>query len=407
MVSNIVLKSEDVIKLIRQEMPVMEPDATNIATKLIRALNRIDNTKLNLRIESLKSRQNHEKVMHFGADFSKQGISPTLPTRGRQIRTGSSRSSEMIFAIEVLRQELHRSTGIILDTLISQMKNSSNDPDVKGLLELHKQSFVTLHESLKSSWMATNEIEELIRQSKERDVVGIMSRWITKWTASLLGAVIGSMATTVFGMSLNSRNEPQLCDISSWIHEGDMSPSRQNKGELCSRCKHSKDWISKNDALDIGEDSDLARNREQSTHRIGFEGPTLPSAKSPLFHPDNANHRVTSSSSSVYAANHIYSGPAQESPERGGSYLVRCTSETSELKKSNMCFSNQLLFHYLLHYRLLQQHPLLVALAHPSVARSGVVECHLVECHLRKMMSTLWICGDVVAVMSSEQVNTA
>uniref|UniRef100_A0A093V612 5'-methylthioadenosine/S-adenosylhomocysteine nucleosidase n=1 Tax=Talaromyces marneffei PM1 TaxID=1077442 RepID=A0A093V612_TALMA len=316
---------ENVVKVIRHEIPVMEPDAANVAAKFIQALNSIDNTKLGLNIESLKSRQKYEKAMQFGADSTKQGISPILRTRSRKVRTGGLRSKEMIFAIEVLRQELHRSTGIILDTLIGQMENPSNDSELKGLLELHKQSFVTIHESLKSSWMATNEIEELIRQLTEKDATGNMSSWITTWTASLLGAVIGSIATTMFGMSLNHNNEPQLCDISSLIQGRDMGSRSQNKEELCPRCEHSKVWIFKNDMPDIGDDSKLARSTGPNTDNIDFEEPPLPSVRPLPFKHENADRRITPSLSSAYTASHLHDRATE-------SYLVRYTTELNQRK---------------------------------------------------------------------------
>uniref|UniRef100_A0A093VFH1 5'-methylthioadenosine/S-adenosylhomocysteine nucleosidase n=1 Tax=Talaromyces marneffei PM1 TaxID=1077442 RepID=A0A093VFH1_TALMA len=275
--------------------------------------------------ESLKSRQKYEKAMQFGADSTKQGISPILRTRSRKVRTGGLRSKEMIFAIEVLRQELHRSTGIILDTLIGQMENPSNDSELKGLLELHKQSFVTIHESLKSSWMATNEIEELIRQLTEKDATGNMSSWITTWTASLLGAVIGSIATTMFGMSLNHNNEPQLCDISSLIQGRDMGSRSQNKEELCPRCEHSKVWIFKNDMPDIGDDSKLARSTGPNTDNIDFEEPPLPSVRPLPFKHENADRRITPSLSSAYTASHLHDRATE-------SYLVRYTTELNQRK---------------------------------------------------------------------------
>lgn len=273
--SNGVLNSEEVVKLIKQELPVLDPDATNVAAKLISALNSIDISKLDVNIESLKSRQNYEKTIQLRINSSSRDISSTIFARGRKSTTRQQRSHEMVFAIEVLRQELHRSTGIIVDALISQVQNSSDDQDVKYLLDIHKQSFVAIHESLKLSWVAINEIEDLYKQWEEQHTTGKRSRWLVTGTASLLGAVFGSIATAVSGMSLKHSDQPQLCDISLLIQERDTNPTRSNEAGPCTWCKHANNRIIKNDAPGIVQGSGALGTRAQNTLHIVLEEPPL------------------------------------------------------------------------------------------------------------------------------------
>lgn len=290
---NGILNSERVVKLVKQELPVVDPDATNVAAKLISALNSIDISKLEVNIESFKSRQKYEKTTQLRIKSSNRDISSTLFARGRESTTRQQRSHEMVFAIEVLRQELHRSTGIIVDALISQMQNPSNDQDVKGLLDIHKQSFVTIHESLKSSWVALNEIEELIRQCKEQHTTENRSSWFVTGIASLLGAVIGSIATTVFGMSLKHTNEPQLCDISFLLRERDTSPSRPKKAGPCTWCEPANNRIIKNDAPGNVQGSGALGTRAQNTLHTVLEEPPLSPIESLPSQPNYVDDRGT------------------------------------------------------------------------------------------------------------------
>lgn len=322
-----VLKSEDVVKVIKQEIPVMKPDAVDVAAKLIRALNSIHNTTIDANVKGLKVRQKYEKAIQLSADCSKKGVSHVLPTRGRKVRRGGSQSSEMVFAIEVLRQELHRSTGIVLDELMNQMENPSNNTDVKDLLAVHKQSFTNLHQSLKSSWIATDEMEGLVRQWKEEHTMGTTSNWIITGTASLLGAVIGSIASTVFGISLNYRDEPQLCDVSSLIKERDMSVIHRDGAESCPRCKHSIYSIGGNDAPTLFSHS--IRSRASDVHHMGYEESPRSSEESLRFQSKFAD-RAATSLQSAYEASYLHYGATQKLKREQAAYLVRYTTGMSE-----------------------------------------------------------------------------
>lgn len=302
----------------------MEPDAINVAAKIIRALNSIQNTTIAAKVKDLKVRQIYEKRIQFGADSSTQGVIQLLPTRAP---SGNSKSSEMIFAIEVLRQELHRSTGIILDALIDQMNNPSNDTDAKDLLAVHKQSFANLHQSLKSSWIATNEMERLVRQWKEEHESGNISSWIITGTASLLGAVIGSMATIVFGTSLNHRDDLQFYDVSSLIEERGMSITHRDGAKSCPRCEHSSNLIIGNDApYDF---SCSIQGGVSDAHHMGY-GESFRSSEESLDFESKFIDQAVTSLLSVDESTYLHYSTTQKLQRENAGYPVRYITWLSE-----------------------------------------------------------------------------
>lgn len=229
-------------------------------------------------IKKLKQAQIQEQDLQSSLDSSNQELQATCqnseksvgshlhPSKWKPMNIGSaSKSSEMILAVEVLRKELHRCTGLILDCLLKHTESDSNEQSVSFLLELYERSFRDLHESLNTSWVAVNEFEILLRSTKEPSRMRLLSGWISSWFPPLLGAVIGSAATNLFA---TLRDETAELEYYRIPFVRNRSASKSGNGDNRDECQHvcqSDFHVHESSRGDKSKSTKLTQNNEEIT----------------------------------------------------------------------------------------------------------------------------------------------